>query len=103
RVAGNHAHFLYDFSPEVVVLRWTHDPAPRMLLCFEEGERGEISLERLHARVRGGDILADEIVIGCVIDGARGLKELEGLRVRVHRGVKAAFDQVVAEVKKEVR
>src|SRR4051794_33643164 len=34
RVAGNHAHFLYDFSPELIVLRWTPDPAPRMLLCF---------------------------------------------------------------------
>jgi CRISPR-associated protein Cst2 len=46
-VAGNHARFLYDFSPEIIILRWTPDPAPRMLLCFDEDERGAISLARL--------------------------------------------------------
>lgn len=99
RVGGNHAHFLYDFSPEVVVLRWTPDPAPRMLLCFDEDERGGISLARLLARVQGGDIQADELSIGCVLPAVAGLTELEGLGVHVSRGVKAAFEQVIAKVK----
>lgn len=99
RVAGNHAHFLYDFSPEVVVLRWTPDPAPRMLLCFDEDERGGISLDRLLARVRGGDIKPDELAVGCVLASVGGLPELEGLGVRAFRGVKAAFDQIVIQVK----
>jgi CRISPR-associated protein Cst2 len=99
RVAGNHAHFLYDFSPEVIVLRWTHDPAPRMLLCFDEDERGNISLERLLARVQGGDVDSGELVVGCVLAQVRGLAELESLGVKGHRGVKAAFDEVVAKVK----
>jgi CRISPR-associated protein Cst2 len=103
RVAGNHSRFLYDFSPEVVVLRLTHDPAPRMLLCFDEGERGEVSLERLLARVRGGDIGADELVVGSVLSNVGSLHELEGLGVKVHRGVKAAFDQVIASVRERVK
>jgi len=41
-VAGNHARFLYDFSPESIVLRWTHDFSPRFLYCFEEDETGEV-------------------------------------------------------------
>lgn len=32
-VAGNHARFFYDFSPLFMVLRWTHEPAPKILNC----------------------------------------------------------------------
>lgn len=60
RVGGNHAHFLFDFSPEAIVLRWTHDPAPRIVYCFDEGEYGELSLRRLKARVDKGEIKSRE-------------------------------------------
>lgn len=106
RVAGNHAHFLYDFSPEVVVLRWTTDPAPRMLLCFDEDERGGISLKRLLARVEGDDIKPkeekDKVVIGCVLPSVSGLAELEKSGVQVFRGVKAAFDHIIAQIKADL-
>jgi CRISPR-associated protein Cst2 len=46
-VAGNHARFLFDFSPESIVLRWTHDFSPRFLYCFEEDEVGNISAHDL--------------------------------------------------------
>jgi CRISPR-associated protein Cst2 len=102
RVAGNHAHFLYDFSPEVVLLRWTPDPAPRMLLCFDEDERGGLSMKRLLARVEGGDILPEELVIGCVLPEIDGLAELKKLNVKVHKGVKAAFDNIITKVKADL-
>jgi CRISPR-associated protein Cst2 len=99
RVAGNHARFLFDFSPEIIVLRWTPDPAPRMLLCFDEDERGLISLGRLTARVAGKDIDANEIVIGGVIEGIEGLKDLEQAGAKVYRGVKEAVSDMIARVK----
>ena len=101
RVAGNHARFLFDFSPEVIVLRWAPDPAPRMLLCFDEDERGIVSLARLAARVKGKDIDANELVIGSVLPEAEGLKDLKSAGVKkVHDGIKEAVLDIVAEVKK---
>lgn len=64
RVAGNHARYMTDYSPEAIVLRWTDDPAPRFLYCFAEDERGEIALTALMERVKGGDINPEELVIG---------------------------------------
>src|SRR4051794_10161549 len=39
-VAGNHGRFLFDFSPDAVVFRLTHDPAPRLLYCFNTPDDG---------------------------------------------------------------
>lgn len=65
RVAGNHGRFLYDFSPEAAVIRVTDDPAPRLLYCFGTADGGEtLHADALVARVKGGDIAAEEIVIG---------------------------------------
>ena len=65
-VAGNHARFLYDFSPESVVFRVTDDPAPRLLYCFEEQD-GAVHFPQLVARVIAGDIKASELIIGGAI------------------------------------
>lgn len=32
KVAGNQARFLYDFSPDSIILRWTHDFSPAFIL-----------------------------------------------------------------------
>jgi CRISPR-associated protein Cst2 len=108
RVGGNHARFLFDFSPEIIVLRWTADPAPRMLLCFDEDERGSISLMRLAARVGGKDtdpeekdIRPDELIIGSVIKDAEGLKELKEAGAQVYDdGIKKAVSEAVNTVKR---
>lgn len=102
RVAGNHARFLFDFSPEVIVLRWTPDPAPRMLLCFDEDERGTISLMRLAARVKGKDIDPSELVIGSVIADIEGLKELKESKVAIHEGIKAAVSTLLKQVRQHL-
>jgi CRISPR-associated protein Cst2 len=65
-VAGNHARFLYDFSPDSVVFRVTDDPAPRLLYCFEERD-GAVVFPQLVARVGAGDIKASELIIGGAI------------------------------------
>jgi CRISPR-associated protein Cst2 len=100
RVGGNHARFLFDFSPEIIVLRWTPDPAPRLLLCFDEDERGKISLSRLGDRVDGKDIDAKELIIGSVIKDAEGLKELKEAGAQVHDGIKKAVAETITTVKR---
>ena len=40
-VAGNHGRFLYDFAPEIIVIRITEDPAPRILYCFDTEDGGK--------------------------------------------------------------
>ena len=62
-VAGNHSRFLYDFSPEAIVIRISDDPAPRILYCFEESD-GNITAHDLVRKVESGDILREELYIG---------------------------------------
>lgn len=63
-VAGNHARFLYDFAPENIVLRWTHDFSPRLLYCFKQDEAGNLSGTELMHRIDTGDINPKELWIG---------------------------------------
>jgi CRISPR-associated protein Cst2 len=84
-VAGNHARFLYDFSPESIILRWTHDFSPRILYCFETDELGNISVPDLVRRIEAGDIEPNELWIGGAIS-----RDLEDLGTHVFPGVKAA-------------
>ncbi len=90
-VAGNHSRFLFDFSPESIVLRLTQDPAPRLLYCFEEDEDGNIKAPRLQSRVRNGDIDADELYIGGLLAEDPEIQALEGIHAfpGVKKGVEA--------------
>jgi CRISPR-associated protein Cst2 len=64
-VAGNHGRFLFDFSPEAVVIRLTHDPAPRLLYCFATTDEGKtVVAPALMNRLANGDIDAKELILG---------------------------------------
>ena len=76
RVGGAHARYFGDYSPEILILRVTTDPAPRMLYCFEQREgSGEISICALEKKL-GRDIDPKELIIGAAIDIAK-LGDLE--------------------------
>jgi CRISPR-associated protein Cst2 len=97
-VAGNHSRFLYDFSPECLVLRWTHDFSPRILYCFEEDE-GEISIGELVRKVKNQDIEPQELWIAGAITESEEVEELEELGVHIFPGIKLAVQsmkQVIA-------
>jgi CRISPR-associated protein Cst2 len=102
RPAGNHTRFLFDFGPEAVVLRWTVDPAPRIMFCFEQHENGRLSLGKLLARVKGGDIDPKELTVGTA-EPIDGVEELKGLKVVVHDGVKKAFADILTRVGKAIK
>lgn len=63
-VAGNHGRFLYDFSPESVIFRITHDPAPRILYGFGMDEDGSVGITALIRKAAGGDIPPAELILG---------------------------------------
>lgn len=86
-VAGNHARFLYDFSPASIILRWTHDFCPRFLYCFEEDELANVSVPDLVRQVEAGDIDPKELWIGGAIS-----RILEDLGANVFPGVKTAVE-----------
>ena len=76
RVGGAHARYFADYSPEILILRVTTDPAPRMLYCFEQHEgSGDISVCALKKKL-GRDIDPRELIIGAATDIA-GLSALE--------------------------
>lgn len=75
-VGGAHARYYADYSPEVIILRVTTDPAPRMLYCFDQQEGvGEIDVHRL-TRKLGADIDPEEVIVGTGFDLAE-LRALE--------------------------
>lgn len=102
-VAGNHGRFLFDFSPESVVLRVTHEAAPRILYPFA-AENGKVEATELLRKVRGGDVPAKELVIGGAIlakltDGDREVLKDAAL----FDGVLAACEEVCTRIDKLVK
>lgn len=93
-VAGNHSRFLYDFSPDSIVLRWTHDFSPRFLYCFEEEEERKISFPELVRRVEAGDINPTELWIAGAIAHSEEVEDLEERGAKVFLGVKAAVEDL---------
>lgn len=101
-VAGNHSRFLYDFSPESIVLRWTHDFAPRLLYCFETPDAETVSTVALVQRIKAGDIDAKELVVGGSIAESPAGAELKGLGAEVHSGIKAAAEAMLGRMRGEL-
>lgn len=109
RVGGSHARFLYDFAPEIVVLRLTRDPAPRIMNCFvEDEERDTMSLKPLAQRMTGDDgdqpdIKAEEVVIGGVpidhpIRADLKTSVSNNTALTIKQGVKAAFEHLLNQL-----
>ena len=91
RVGGNHGRFLFDFAPESIVLRWTHDFAPRFLYCFDEDdETGDISMPKLLRQIKSEDLDSTEFWLGGEI--AELIEEDDYRQVNSYQGVKAAVN-----------
>lgn len=88
-VAGNHGRFLYDFSPESVVFRVTHDPAPRLLYIFE-GTGPEIDAPALLLRAAANDLPAHELIIAGAFSRTETARKVEALGATLVPGVRDA-------------
>lgn len=103
RVGGCHARFLFDFAPEAIVLRWTTDPAPRIMFCFDQDERGRVSLKTLLKRIQGGDVQGDEVYVGTAIEGITQMDDLKAAGVHTFPGAKAAVAALLAKAKPDIK
>lgn len=101
-VAGNHARFLYDFSPDSLVLRWTHDFSPRFLYCFEEAG-GEISAPDLVSRVDVGDIDPKELWVAGAIANTPDGERLEELGANVLTGIKVTVKTLKQQIARDLQ
>lgn len=101
-VAGNHGRFLFDFSPEVVVIRLTQDPAPRLLYCFGTHDDGKtVHAKRLIDRLVSEDIRAEELIVGMADTESALAAALNAKNVTV-LGVMKACERAVAEINKHL-
>lgn len=96
-VAGNHGRFLYDFSPESIILRVTHDPAPRLLYLFDQEDR-DVTAPALLARVKSGDIPAEELIIGGAFSESPTAKAVAALGATLETGVRKATQRACERI-----
>jgi CRISPR-associated protein Cst2 len=101
QVAGNQSRFLYDFSPESIVLRWTDDFAPRILYSFEEKDN-EISIPSIVEKVNSGDIEPETLLIGGPIAKHPDVVSLGNKGVFLNSGVKSVFQELKRRIKQDL-
>jgi CRISPR-associated protein Cst2 len=101
-VAGNHARFLFDFSPESVVFRFTADFAPRFLYAFRDRADGPPGVPVLVERVHAGDIDAAELVVGGALAATEDGAALREAGAFVTPGVRAAAAEVKRRLEAEL-
>lgn len=102
-VAGNHGRFLFDFSPEAVVIRLTQDPAPRLLYCFDTPDDGKtVHAKKLLDRLAAEDIDPKELILGVADKESKLATDLKAKGVAVF-GVRKACDEAVARINAELK
>lgn len=107
-VGGNHSRFLFDFSPDSVVFRWTDDFAPRMLYGFEMDAKGSVSFPALIQKIKDGDIDAKELFIGGAIVhllDEETRNQLKGATISNSNkaGVKVAAEALKKQIKADLK
>jgi CRISPR-associated protein Cst2 len=96
-VAGSHSRFLYDFSPEVVVLSISDRHSHGFLHPFDRA-KGGATLARLISRVRCGDLPSAEMIIGGLDPKLGEGLDLKNLGVAVHAGVRNAVQATKKQI-----
>ncbi len=101
-VGGNHARFLYDFSPESAIFRWTHHPVPQFLYCFKQPGADTLTAPRLVQLVECEEIPPEEIWI---LGGYAFTEEAEALAKKgakiypsLRKGIKALSAQISTDL-----
>ncbi|MDO5554463.1 MAG: type I-B CRISPR-associated protein Cas7/Cst2/DevR [Planctomycetia bacterium] len=102
-VAGNHGRFLYDFAPEIMVIRITDDPAPRILYCFDTKDGGQtVDADALIQRIECGDVTPDELFVGVSNVNSPLATALKAKKIAVS-GVRAAVADACKKIAKQIK
>jgi CRISPR-associated protein Cst2 len=103
-VGGNHSRFLFDFSPDSVVFRWTDDFAPRMLYGFEMDAKGNVSFPALLEKIKDGDIDAKELFIGgSIVHSLDEATKKQLSDATISNGGKAGVKAAAEALKKQIK
>ena len=101
-VGGNHGRFLYDFSPESVIFRWTHHPVPQFLYCFEQPDADSLTAPRLKQLIECEEIPASEIWI---FGGYAFTEEAENLKqqgVNVYPSIRKGSQALIYQIQTDL-
>jgi len=103
-VGGNHGRFLFDFSPNSMVFRWTDDFAPRLLYGFDMDTQGNVSLPSILKKVACGDINPQELFIGGEVIESLDEADRQTLKgAEIVHGVKAMAGKLCERMKADLR
>ena len=95
--------FLYDFSPDSVIFRWTDDFAPRLLYGFGlVGEQPQLR-EEVRRRIESGDIEAKDLIVGGSIASTDDSQFLKQKGAMVCAGVKQAAAELKARIRTDLK
>lgn len=102
-VAGNHGRFLFDFSPDAVVIRISQDPAPRMLYCFGTTDDGKsCQADTLVQRIKTQDIDPTELFVGVSDLDSPLAQQLRAAGVTNISGVKTASASATTAINQQL-
>jgi CRISPR-associated protein Cst2 len=97
RVGGNQSNWLFDFSPNSLILRWTHDPCSRHLYSIEARHNETVAAPKLLKRMKNGRIDPTEVWIAG--DLAEGF-EMEG--VHLFENPAAAIEDLKQKMRRDL-
>lgn len=96
RVGGSHSRWLYDFSPNSLILRWTHDPCSRHLYSID-AKHDDPTCPKLLKRMQNGRIDPKEVwIAGDLADGF----EMEG--VHLFKNPAAAIEDLKQKMRRDL-
>ena len=102
-VAGNQSRFLFDFSPESIVFRWTDDFAPRMLYGFTLNGDGSLAIPNVMRCIDAGDINPTEMILGGPLASAPDVAALRDKGAFLTPGVKTAAEEAKRRMKETLQ
>lgn len=103
-VGGNQSRFLFDFSPESIILRHTLLPTPQILYAFHEDEEtGDVTVPRLLKQIKYEDIDPSELYIGGEIAEDPDIQKLKDKFAFVFPGIRKTFTKFKEDVSKRLK
>lgn len=97
RVGGSHSRWLYDFSPNSLILRWTHDPCSRHLYSIDAKNDETVTASKFLKRMKNGRINPVEVwVAGDLAEGF----EMEG--VHIFENPAAAIEDLKQKMRRDL-
>ncbi len=101
-VGGNHARFLFDFSPESAIFRWSHHPVPQILHCFEQPEADILTAPRLCQLIECEEIPAEDIWIFGGYAFTEEAEELAEMGANIYPSIRKGVKELITQIAEDL-